>query len=705
MAREKGTWKRYCGVRLIGVSLFIAFLLYILEVSGRQDVKANVFFGAEISAVAPSVKQLLAQQSPKQPGDTKTDEKQVEAEKPRMQIDVASSEISKTFEHAIGVDESVVSHENLGSTDEDAVVHVNSPENMAGVKNPDEAEANSDTGSADRRFEVPLRTTAGNEAFSEISQPGNEAPSTEIASDEAISKSSSGVKSFISQFVAKMKEEQDAAFTDKKPFMLQVGAGTGDIFYEPLKSLLNIPGFHAFFVEANPDAFERLKRNLQRQFGKTDRIEVFNVAICPQAWFGTRRGKKAPRRWSQAMYILNTNFATQYPGKPYGLTFKSRMKMMDSASALGLTKETLSPYIEKVEVECITPEAFFSSKHYLDGTEAKQMRFFEIDGAGLEDNLFVIDSFTHLAGFHPKILFVGGQEFDKEFIASKEFSKEIQHTIGSKKLNYKVQSETLNGHIVAWTVSNAKKSVPGKFEAELVDQVMKIKDHINVLQIGACDGDFNSTSGTSNDPVQRVLGRQNIQAVLIEPNPPMFKTLEKNVHAFFGVTPRVRALNMAICPKESADVPFYVVSPKFAVDYPKAPHWAKYQVSSLNRAQVLKHWETLGIEEKAWEKYVMALQVPCKTPKDLLEFIKFKASDVSILEVDAEGFDGRIVKSFLDMPGFAPNVIIFEIVHLMPREVHELQRLFKELGYHETVSRGNAVMWKGFEMPLPSKEA
>eukprot|EP00746_Dinoflagellata_sp_MGD_P021827 gnl/MRDRNA2_/MRDRNA2_150989_c0_seq1.p1 gnl/MRDRNA2_/MRDRNA2_150989_c0~~gnl/MRDRNA2_/MRDRNA2_150989_c0_seq1.p1 ORF type:complete len:184 (+),score=32.73 gnl/MRDRNA2_/MRDRNA2_150989_c0_seq1:55-552(+) len=138
---------------------------------------------------------------------------------------------------------------------------------------------------------------------------------------------------------------------------------------------------------------------------------------------------------------------------------------------------------------------------------------------------------------------------------------------------------------------------------------------------------------------------------------------------------------MAVCPDRSAEVPFYVVKAGFAADFPEKPHWAKYQLSSMNRDHLVNMYKDVGLEEELWSSYIQELRVPCKTPKDILGTTGFSAEQIDLLQVDAEGYDGKILHAFLRLRNFAPQIIIFEDVHLTPPEMPFLSVELKRRSY------------------------
>lgn len=227
---------------------------------------------------------------------------------------------------------------------------------------------------------------------------------------------------------------------------------------------------------------------------------------------------------------------------------------------------------------------------------------------------------------------------------------------------------------------------------------------VQLVQVGACDGDFGEGETTSDDPVQRLLLEEaSLRALLLEPHPGVFGMLHENVRQHFGESTRIRLMNVAVAAEEcSGSMPFYVVSPRFAAEHPRrAAHWAKYQLSSLDREHVLNHCEFVGLSREAFAEYVDEIQVRCLTPVDLLREAHLLPEDVDVLQVDAEGHDDKIVEAFFALPGFRPELVIFEATHLDREEAEGILASFRAQGYYTgwvrprwQVDRApNAVAW------------
>ncbi|CAJ1388316.1 unnamed protein product [Effrenium voratum] len=146
--------------------------------------------------------------------------------------------------------------------------------------------------------------------------------------------------------------------------------------------------------------------------------------------------------------------------------------------------------------------------------------------------------------------------------------------------------------------------LPAVDAAPLLRQMAGTRSRVNLVQVGACDGDFGEDA-SSNDPVQGFLLKEpKIHGLLVEANPNVCATLSSKVSGLFDG--RVSAVNCAVVPGDSAeDAAFFVVSPRLAAEQPrKAFHWALYQLSSLDRAHVEKHHVHLGLSKQHFARYV-----------------------------------------------------------------------------------------------------
>lgn len=77
-------------------------------------------------------------------------------------------------------------------------------------------------------------------------------------------------------------------------------------------------------------------------------------------------------------------------------------------------------------------------------------------------------------------------------------------------------------------------------------------------------------------------------------------------------------------------------------------------------------------------KYGRLVKVPCKTLKTVLT--KHQIYSIDILQIDAEGYDWKILKQ-LDFSFYRPKLIRSEYINLEDGEKDEIIRFFKERGY------------------------
>jgi len=229
--------------------------------------------------------------------------------------------------------------------------------------------------------------------------------------------------------------------------------------------------------------------------------------------------------------------------------------------------------------------------------------------------------------------------------------------------------------------------------ARLIDRAFKKYGQVTAIQVGACDGDPDQT--TSNDPLRMFLARPGLHAVLLEPNPVVFKMLQDNLKAQLETTEHILVMNAAVTNKSFDSVPFYVVSPRLIRDFPRFEHfhWARYQLSSMDWAHVAKHHEYLALSRDKFATYIDKIDVRALTPADVLTKAALEPGAVDLLVVDAEGYDVEIVTAFLLLDAFNPKIIIFEATHSQNAQLHDLQSLLALRGYQ--VARADNSEYQG----------
>merc|ERR1719410_1156390 len=165
--------------------------------------------------------------------------------------------------------------------------------------------------------------------------------------------------------------------------------------------------------------------------------------------------------------------------------------------------------------------------------------------------------------------------------------------------------------------------------------------------------------------------------MVLEPVPKLWKELSERLSKLHGADRRLLAVNAALCVKPGDAVPFYVVSPQFAVDFPDSEHWVLRELGSFNRKHLRKHHIP--------NKYIETINVPCVAPQQLFEQprspVGHDASAVDALVVDAEGLDGELVLSTLAIKSFRPALVVFEQKHIPRKDLEPVLATLRKLHY------------------------
>ena len=189
----------------------------------------------------------------------------------------------------------------------------------------------------------------------------------------------------------------------------------------------------------------------------------------------------------------------------------------------------------------------------------------------------------------------------------------------------------------------------------LVDRLVALAPEPFVLQIGANDG-------TSVDPVHASIRRHGLHALLVEPLPDMF---EKLTAAYEGC-PRVQ-FERAVIAQEDGEVPFYRVRRDFL-----GP--AKFHtMASLDRNHLLKH---VGANLNPGD--IEEILLKAHSVRSLLA--NHGDPEVSILQVDVEGFDHHVVRMVLEA-GQRPVILNYEHTNIPLPERMGLLRQLRSEGY------------------------
>ena len=171
----------------------------------------------------------------------------------------------------------------------------------------------------------------------------------------------------------------------------------------------------------------------------------------------------------------------------------------------------------------------------------------------------------------------------------------------------------------------------------LIENLVKKGKIKSLIQIGANDG-------LRFDILNKYIKEYKIDSLLVEPVPFYYSKLKDN----YSEDNFVKVEKSAIS-KKSGTINMYTVKKDYLDKYDE-------HIKGINSVKK-KHLNKHNVKSNHIEK----ISVECLSPKDLLK--KYKINNLDLVFIDAEGYDGDIVISFLDYLDFQP-IIIFEFIHI-----------------------------------------
>ena len=205
--------------------------------------------------------------------------------------------------------------------------------------------------------------------------------------------------------------------------------------------------------------------------------------------------------------------------------------------------------------------------------------------------------------------------------------------------------------------------------SEFLDEVLttlarRVRD-VFFVQIGALDG-------VHFDPIFKHVKEHHWRGVLVEPVLVYFEQLKKN----YGNCEGLIFENTAITEK-SEERPIVTIDPG-AVENSEVPIWAKGASSFLPERTALSGLLADKNEPALVSKHVRLEMVHCLTLPDL--FVKHKVTQLNLLQIDAEGYDYKILKQ-LDFSRYRPECINIELLCLPADERQAAFDLLDQNGY------------------------
>jgi FkbM family methyltransferase len=186
----------------------------------------------------------------------------------------------------------------------------------------------------------------------------------------------------------------------------------------------------------------------------------------------------------------------------------------------------------------------------------------------------------------------------------------------------------------------------------LVRDQLKKKSGLFFVQVGANDGFL-------DDPLRSLIIEHRLPGLLIEPLPDLFDKLRLN----YKDQSQLLYENIAISAAEGT-IAMYRVKSDAAVPQ----DW--HGLASFSR----QHIKAENIPDEYIERCIV------RTAPLRLLLVRNHIRDISLLQVDTEGYDGEIVCSALKS-GILPNIINYEHVHLSSAMRLKCKQLLAKNGY------------------------
>lgn len=222
---------------------------------------------------------------------------------------------------------------------------------------------------------------------------------------------------------------------------------------------------------------------------------------------------------------------------------------------------------------------------------------------------------------------------------------------------------------------------------------------IYVVQVGANTGyELKTTTLSLGDPAVAAVKNAAARGVLIEPVPANFAELTENLRPFAD---RFKCLNVAVNTGDRAAsrMVFYAMDAvRVRKEWPSAFQWFLNQIGSFDINHLKKHFSHVEMHWKPkypQDYYISRTVVDAVPPRSIIEklfqhFPQARKEDevISLLHVDAEGFDWKIMHAFLK--NTLPRAIVFERKHLSQAEIALSVEVMEKLGYEHWLSEENS---------------
>jgi len=194
---------------------------------------------------------------------------------------------------------------------------------------------------------------------------------------------------------------------------------------------------------------------------------------------------------------------------------------------------------------------------------------------------------------------------------------------------------------------------------------------INFIHVGANDG-------ITRDPIIGLI-KKGGRGILIEPLTHYYNQLTSNLKDYDGLIFE----KVAIAPDESEKEMFYV-NPDWIKENNSLPDWIGL-LGSFSKKNITKH---INEKSDSGVSIISSEKVKCVPLSKIID--KYDISSLSLLSVDAEGYDDKVLMS-LDFSKCSPEHIWFEYKHLSKTRFEKLERFLSKNGYEFVVKDNETI--------------
>ena len=187
-----------------------------------------------------------------------------------------------------------------------------------------------------------------------------------------------------------------------------------------------------------------------------------------------------------------------------------------------------------------------------------------------------------------------------------------------------------------------------------------LPDTLTFVQIGASDG-------LRWDPLRRFVVRNQWSGVFVEPIPQVFSMLTDNYRYLAKIDSHdLRFENVAIVAETGESLEFWSFSDDFLCTLSVDERMFYLRKASFRKQHVLR----VILDKKLDPSVLRRLEVRTTSINDLLDN-SFQGTTPDLLMIDAEGYDGEIIRS-LDLSRHTPRFIIFEAHNINADDITNL---------------------------------